>query len=312
MVTEMNTPAVELGQSLLERIGDTPMLRLRGIAAETPGVELLAKAEWFNPGGSVKDRAAWNMVREAERRGDLRPGLTLLDATSGNTGIALAMIGAARGYPVRLCLPGNASPERRRILAAYGADLVMTDPAESTDGAIRRARALAAAEPDRYFYVDQYSNPDNWRAHYQGTAEEIWQQTGGAVTHFVAGLGTTGTFVGVTRRLKERNPAIRCIALQPDGPFHGLEGWKHMPTAMVPPIYDPTLADENLGVATEAAYAMVRRLAREEGVLAGVSAAAAVAGALTVARAARPGSVVVTVLPDNADKYLSERFWEET
>ncbi|MGH9525031.1 MAG: PLP-dependent cysteine synthase family protein [Terriglobales bacterium] len=311
MVTEMIVPTVEIGQSVLERIGQTPMLRLPHIAADAPGVELVAKAEWFNPGGSVKDRPAWNMIRAAEQRGELRPGLTLLDATSGNTGIALAMIGAARGYPVRLCLPANASPERRRILGAYGAELVITDAAEGTDGAIRRARELAAAEPGRYFYVDQYSNPDNWRAHYLGTAEEIWAQTGGTVTHFVAGLGTTGTFVGVTRRLKERKPSIRCISLQPDGPFHGLEGWKHLPTAMVPAIYDPSLADENLGIATETAYAMVRRLAREEGLLVGVSAGAAVAGALQVARGAPAGSVVVTVLPDNADKYLSERFWEE-
>ncbi len=311
MVTEMIVPTVEIGQSVLERIGQTPMLRLPHIAADAPGVELVAKAEWFNPGGSVKDRPAWNMIRAAEQRGELRPGLTLLDATSGNTGIALAMIGAARGYPVRLCLPANASPERRRILGAYGAELVITDAAEGTDGAIRRARELAAAEPGRYFYVDQYSNPDNWRAHYLGTAEEIWAQTGGTVTHFVAGLGTTGTFVGVTRRLKERKPSIRCISLQPDGPFHGLEGWKHLPTAMVPAIYDPSLADENLGIATETAYAMVRRLAREEGLLVGVSAGAAVAGALHVARGAPAGSVVVTVLPDNADKYLSERFWEE-
>lgn len=311
MVTEMNALASELGQSVLDRIGNTPLLRLARIAAEVPGVELLAKAEWFNPGGSVKDRAAWNMVRQAERRGELHPGLTLLDATSGNTGIALAMIAAARGYPVRLCLPANASPERRRILAAYGADLVITDAAEGTDGAIRRARAIHAAEPGRYFYVDQYSNPDNWRAHYSGTAEEIWSQTTGAISHFVAGLGTTGTFVGVTRRLKELNPAIRCISLQPDSPFHGLEGWKHLASAMVPAIYDASLADDNLGITTESAYAMVRRLAREEGLLVGVSAGAAVAGALQVARTAPSGSAIVTVLPDNADKYLSERFWEE-
>lgn len=311
MVTEMKVLAPALGHSLLDRIGNTPLLRLSRVGPVAPEVEVLAKAEWWNPGGSVKDRAAWNMVRAAEGRGDLRPGLTLLDATSGNTGIALAMIGAVRGYPVRLCLPANVSPERRRILAAYGADLVLTAAAEGTDGAIRRARELAAAEPGRYFYLDQYSNPDNWRAHYQGTAEEIWSQTGGAVTHFVAGLGTTGTFMGVARRLKERDPAIRCISLQPNSPFHGLEGWKHLGSAMVPAIYDPTLADENLGIATEAAYAMVRRLAREEGLLVGVSAGAAVVGALQVARSAPPQSVVVTVFPDNADKYLSERFWEE-
>ena len=302
------------GQSLLDCIGNTPLLRLERIGAEFPGLVLLGKAEWFNPGGSVKDRPAWNMVREAERRGALRPGRILLDATSGNTGIALAMIGAARGYRVCLCLPENASPERKRILAAYRAELIFTDPGEGTDGAIRKARELAAADPERYFYVDQYSNPDNWRAHYLGTAEEIWRDTGGAVTHFVAGLGTSGTFVGTTRRLRELNPAVRCISLQPDSPFHGLEGLKHMASALVPAIYDATLADEDLAIGTEESYAMVQRLAREEGILAGISSGTAVAGACRVAERLRaqgqPG-VIVTILPDNADKYLSERFWEQ-
>lgn len=313
-VSDITSRHATLGQSLLERIGNTPLLRLDHIGAQFPGVTILAKAEWFNPGGSVKDRPAWNMVREAERRGQLRPKLTLLDATSGNTGIALAMIGAARGYQVRLCLPENVSPERKRILAAYHADLVLTDAGEGTDGAIRKARELAAAEPQRYFYVDQYSNPDNWRAHYVGTAEEIWRETGGTITHFVAGLGTSGTFVGTTRRLRELNPAVRCISLQPDSPFHGLEGWKHMASAMVPAIYDPSLADEDLPISTEAAHEMVKRLAREEGILAGVSSGAAVLGACQVAGRLRErgetAAVIVTVMPDNADKYLSERFWD--
>lgn len=298
-----------LGQSLTERIGNTPLLRLERIGAELPGVEIAAKAEWTNPGGSVKDRAAWRMLRAAEAAGEMGRGRTLLDATSGNTGIAFAMLGAARGHRVRLCLPESASPERKRILAAYGAELTLTDPAEGSDGAIRAARALAAAEPERFWYADQYSNPNNWQAHYYGTAEEIWRQTGGRVTHFVAALGTSGTFVGTARRLKELNPAIRCVSLQPDSPFHGLEGLKHMATALVPAIYDATLADEDRAIGTEAAYAMVRRLAREEGLLAGVSSGAALVGALAVAAGAGAGAVMVTIFPDAGDKYLSERFW---
>ncbi|MGH9467628.1 MAG: PLP-dependent cysteine synthase family protein [Terriglobales bacterium] len=298
-----------LGCSLTDRIGNTPLIRLRRIGASLPGVEIVAKAEWTNPGGSVKDRPAWRMLQAAEAAGELRGGRTLLDATSGNTGIAFAMLGAARGHRVRLCLPENASPERKRILAAYGAELQLTDPGEGSDGAIRAARAIAAAEPERYYYADQYSNPNNWKAHYEATAEEIWRQTDGRITHFVATLGTSGTFVGTTRRLKELNPAVRCVSLQPDSPFHGLEGLKHMATALVPAIYDPALADEDRAIATEAAHAMVRRLAREEGLLVGISSGAALVGALAVAATAPPGSVVVTIFPDAGDKYLSDRFW---
>ncbi|MDW8368575.1 MAG: cysteine synthase family protein, partial [Abditibacteriales bacterium] len=246
-------------------------------------VEIYGKAEWFNPGGSVKDRPAWNIVRTAIERGELRPGKRLLDATSGNTGIAFAMIGAALGFGVTLCMPANVSPERKRILNAYGAEVILTDPLESSDGAIRKARQLYAACPERYYYADQYNNPANWQAHYETTGVEIWQQTEGRITHFVAGLGTTGTFVGVGRRLRDYNPTVQLIALQPDSPFHGLEGLKHLETAIVPGIFDPTLADETLEISTEDAYRMARRLAREEGLLVGVSAAAAVVGILRVA-----------------------------
>jgi len=305
------------GSTLLDRIGDTPLVRLERIAAELGGVQILGKAEWTNPGGSVKDRAAASIVLEAMREEKLCPGMRLLDATSGNTGIAYAMLGAAMGFPVTLCMPSNVSPERKRILQAYGAEVVWTDPAESSDGAIRRARELAATDK-KYFYADQYSNEANWRAHYRTTGNEILRQTGGRVTHFVAGLGTSGTFMGVTRRLKEANPEIRCIAMQPDSPFHGLEGLKHMATAIVPAIYDAQLADRNVEVETEAAYAMARQLARTEGLLVGISAAAAVVAALRIgeeaARRRKAGekeAVIVTILPDAADKYLSERFWEE-
>jgi cysteine synthase B len=262
----------------------------------------------------VKDRAALAMVREVIAEGRLTAGKTLLDATSGNTGIALAMLGAALGFPVLLAMPSNVSPERKRILQAYGAQVEWTPPDESSDGAIRRARELAAGDPERFFYLDQYSNPANWRAHYETTGPEIWRQTEGRVTHFVAGLGTSGTFIGTTRRLKELNPEIQAIAMQPDSPFHGLEGLKHMATSIVPAIYDPLLADRNLESETEAAYAMAKQLAREEGLLAGISAAAAVAASVRIAReefAAGRRAVIVTVLPDSADKYLSERFWEE-
>ena len=304
---------VRRGRSLLEQIGNTPLLRLDRIATAFPTVELYAKAEWFNPGGSVKDRAALNMIREGERSGALRPGQTILDSTSGNTGIAYAMIGSALGYPVKLCLPENASAERKRVLHAYGVELVLTPGSEGSDGAIRRVREIYAREPQRYFYPDQYSNPANWLAHYHTTALEIWQQTLGRITHFVAALGTGGTFVGTARRLKELNPSIRCISLQPDSAFHGLEGWKHMATAIVPKIYDATVADENLFVRTEDGYAMTRRLAREEGLLVSPSAGAAMAGSLAVAKslAREERAVIVTVFPDSADKYLSERFWEE-
>lgn len=301
-----------LGESLLDRIGNTPLLRLERISSVN-SAQVFGKAEWYNPGGSVKDRAAANIVREARRSGALR-GRSLLDSTSGNTGIAYAMLGAALDFPVALSVPANVSEERKRILRAFGAQVFWTDPGEGSDGAIRKAQALAEAEPDRYLYVDQYSNPANWRAHYEGTANEIWRQTNGRITHFVATLGTSGTFVGTARRLKELNPAIRCISLQPDSAFHGLEGMKHMPTAIVPKIYDPALADGNLEISTEASYAMLRRVAREEGLLLGISSGAALVGCLQIAEElgdrARD-AIIVTVFPDSADKYLSERFWSE-
>lgn len=307
-----------LGEALVDRIGDTPLIRLQRIGSEYPGVQILGKAEWHNPGGSVKDRAAAAIIAKAEREGSLRKGKILLDSTSGNTGIAYSMIGAAKGIPVTLCVPSNVSIERKRILKAYGANVIWTEAGDGSDGAIRTARELAAANPQKYFYADQYSNDANWQAHYSGTANEIWKQTEGRVTHFVATLGTSGTFMGTSRRLKELNPAVQCISLQPDSPFHGLEGLKHMATAIIPKIYDPTLADADFGISTEAAYAMVLRLAREEGLLVGISSGAAVAGCLQVAQQlsrVRPGSgkeaVIVTVLCDSADKYLSERFWDE-
>ncbi|HZZ37938.1 MAG TPA: cysteine synthase family protein [Acidobacteriaceae bacterium] len=300
------------GTTLLERIGNTPLLRLERVTDGLAGVQILAKAEWMNPGGSVKDRAAAAIVLDALQRAQLCPGRRLLDATSGNTGIAYAMLGAALDFGVTLCMPSNVSPERKRILRAFGARILWTDPTESSDGAIRRARELA--HDPQYFYADQYSNAANWRAHYNGTGREILDQTEDSVTHFVAGLGTGGTFMGVSRRLKEANSAIQCISMQPDSPFHGLEGLKHMPTAIVPAIYDPQLADRNVEVSTESAYAMARRLARSEGLLVGISAAAAVAASLRIAKEeAGKGkeAVIVTVLPDSAEKYLSERFWEE-
>jgi cysteine synthase B len=305
---------IPLGVSLPERIGNTPLIRLERAVGRLEGVTLLGKAEWANPGGSVKDRAAANMVREARARGMLGPGKTLLDATSGNTGIALAMLGAALGFPVRLAMPANVSAERKRILAAYGAQVDWTEPGEGSDGAIRRARELAGNEPGRFCYVDQYSNDANWLAHYHSTGPEIWEQTCGQVTHFVAGLGTSGTFMGTARRLKELNPGIQAVSFQPDSPFHGLEGLKHMGTSIVPAIYNPHLADRQLEIETEAAYAMAKELARDEGLLVGISAAAAVVASMAIAREeARAGrrAVIVTVLPDSADKYLSERFWEE-
>jgi cysteine synthase B len=301
---------VEPKDSLLGQIGNTPLLRLERIVRGCEPLEIYAKAEWFNPGGSVKDRPALNMILEGERRGDLRPGKVILDATSGNTGIAYAMIGASRGYKVTLCLPANASPERKRILKAYGTELILTDPALSTDGAIERAQEMYRSDPARYFYPDQYNNAANWRAHYESTGPEIIRQTGGRLTHFVAGLGTAGTFVGTGRRLREFNPAIRLISFQPDSSFHGLEGLKHIPTALVPGIYDPQLADENLWISTEEAYRMVRRLAREEGLLVGISSGAALVACLQVAARLEKGRIV-TIFPDSGDKYLSEKFWEE-
>ena len=308
-----NTPRARVGESVLARIGNTPLLRLASIGREFEHVEICGKAEWFNPGGSVKDRPALSMIDAGLKRGKLTPGKTIIDATSGNTGIAYAMIGAALGYPVTLCLPDSASHERKRMLAAYGAELVMTPGDEATDGAIRRVQQMVAADPEKYFYPDQYGNPANWLAHYHGTANEIWDQTIGRVTHFVAGLGTSGTFMGVTRRLKELNPNIRCISLQPDAAFHGLEGWKHMATALVPAIYDDGLADENLEVGTEESYRMVKTAAREEGLLLSPSAAAALLGCLQVAKTIPAGqpAVIVTVFADSATKYLSERFWDE-
>jgi cysteine synthase B len=311
------------GEAVLAGIGNTPLLPLDALIRGLPGVQaangqparvqLLGKAEWYNPGGSVKDRAAASIVAEARRSGKLAPGKTLLDSTSGNTGIAYAMLGAALGFPVTLCVPENASPERKRILQAYGANIIYTDPGEGSDGALKVARQLAERHPDVYFYADQYSNEANWRAHYETTANEIWQQTEGRITHFVAMLGTTGTFVGTTRRLKELNPKIRCISLQPDSAFHGIEGAKHLPSAIVPRIYDSSLADENLEIATEDAHAMARRLARELGLLVGVSAAAAVVGSLQVAERLRidQHATIVTILCDSGEKYLSERFWHE-
>jgi len=298
----------ERGSSVLDMIGRTPLVRLHRFEKEAPGVELYAKAEWQNPGGSVKDRAAARMILEGEASGALTPRKTILDATSGNTGIAYAMVGAARGYKVKLCVPENASPERKLMLRALGAELVLTNPLESTDGAIREARRLAAAEPDRYFYPDQYNNDGNWRAHYDTTAPEIIEQTSGRLTHFVAGLGTSGTFVGTGRRLRKFNPAIKLISFQPNSPFHGLEGLKHMASAIVPGIYDPALADEDLRVDTERAYEMVRLLAREEGLLAGISSGAAVVAMLDVARRLDKG-IIVTIFPDGSEKYLSESFW---
>ncbi len=304
-----------LGHSLMERIGNTPLLRLDAVTRELPGVTLLGKAEWYNPGGSVKDRAAASIVADAYRRGQLRAGKILLDATSGNTGIAYAMLGAAEGFPVTLCMPENVSRERKQILQGYGANIIYTDPGDGSDGAIRMARQLAAQHPEQYFYADQYSNDANWKAHYFMTANEIWQQTQGRITHFVSMLGTSGTFVGTTRRLKELNPAVECISLQPDSAFHGIEGAKHMASAIVPKIYDAGLADRNLEIATEDAYAMARQLSRGAGLLVGISAAAAVVGSMKIAHGLQlrrdQEAVIVTILCDSGDKYLSERFWTE-
>src|SRR5712671_6209445 len=298
----------DIGVSILDLIGGTPLIRLRQIEKSCPGVEIYAKAEWQNPGGSVKDRAAARMIAEGEQSGKLTKDKTILDATSGNTGIAYAMIGAAKGYKVKLCVPENASHERKLILRAFGAELILTSPLESTDGAIREARRLYAESPAKYFYPDQYNNEGNWRAHYDTTGPEIIEQTAGTLTHFVAGLGTSGTFVGTARRLRKFNPAIKLISFQPATAFHGLEGLKHMESAIVPGIYDAALADEDLRVESEDAFEMVRRLAREEGVMAGISSGAALAATLQVARRLDRG-LVVTVFPDGAEKYLTEKFW---
>jgi len=296
--------------SIVDLIGNTPLVRLSNFETGLRNVELYAKAEWKNPGGSVKDRAALRMIDEAQKSGALTRDRIILDATSGNTGIAYAMIGAARGYRVRLCVPSNVTPERKRILKAFGAEIVFTDPMQGSDGAILKAREMYAAEPNVYFYVDQYNNPGNWRAHYDTTAPEIIEQTGGRITHFIAGLGTSGTFTGAGRRFREFNKSIRLISVQPDSPLHGLEGLKHMDTAIVPGIYEPALADEDIGVSTEDAFELTRQLARH-GIFVGISSGANLAAALNVAKRS-PDSVIVVVFPDGGEKYLSERFWDES
>jgi cysteine synthase B len=317
MSTATAVATAKLGKTVMDRIGNTPMIRLDRIVSHLPGITLLGKAEFANPGGSVKDRPALSIVQAAMAAGELgdaQPERSLLDATSGNTGIAYAMLGAALQFPVTLCVPASASPERKKILQAYGAKVIFTDAGDGSDGAIRKVRELYGAEPDKYFYADQYGNNNNWKAHYRTTANEIWEQTEGTLTHFIAAMGTSGTFMGNTRRLKELNPNIQCISMQPDSPFTGLEGLKHMPTAIVPPIYDPNLADRNIWAETEPAYAMCKRLARELGVLVGVSAGANVDTALRIAQEeydAGREATIVTVLCDGADKYMSERFWAE-
>jgi len=312
MLTTVSGPRA--AQDLVGNIGNTPLLRVAKIPADLPGIEIYAKAEYFNPGGSVKDRPALNIILEAERSGQLTKGKTLIDATSGNTGIAYAMICAARGYKVKLCLPVNASMERKRILKAYGAELVLTPGDEGSDGAIRKVKELYEADPDQYFYADQYSNDNNWKAHYNTTALEIIAQTEGRITHFVALLGTSGTFTGNSRRLKHELPHVQCLSAQPSNGFHGIEGTKHMPTAIVPGIYDPNLADRNIHIDTEDCYTMVKRLAREEGMLVGISGAGNIVAALQLGRelhAQGKQAVIVTIFCDSADKYLSEHFWDE-
>jgi cysteine synthase B len=296
-----------ISPSIVDLIGDTPLIRLRRIERDVPGVELYAKAEWKNPGGSVKDRPALRMIQEGIASRQLKAGRVILDATSGNTGIAYAMIGAAMDYKVTLCVPENVTPERKRILRAYGAELIFTDPLEGSDGAIRMAQKMHRADPANYFYADQYNNDFNWRSHFDTTGPEILLQAGTRLTHFVAGLGTSGTFIGVGRRLRDYNRKIVLASVQPDSPLHGLEGLKHMESAIVPGIYDPKLADEDVRVGTEDAYEMTRRLAQEEGLLVGISSGANLAGALKIAR---PGAVMVVVFCDGGERYLSERFWE--
>jgi len=301
-------------EGLLDQIGNTPLIRLDRVARDLPGIEIWYKLEFLNPGGSVKDRPGLNIILEAERDGRLSAEKTILDATSGNTGIAYAMIGAAKGYRVKLCLPANASIERKQILSALGAELVFTDPAEGSDGAFRKVRAIYAESPAEYFYADQYNNDANWRAHWQTTAPEIVEQTSGRITHFVTLLGTTGTFTGTSRRLKKEIPAVECWSAQPATSLHGIEGTKYLPTSIVPGIYDDTVADGNLWIETEAAQSMARRLAREEGLLVGISAAGNVVAARTLGQQlidqGRTG-VIVTIACDGASKYLSEDFWSE-
>ena len=293
---------------ILSRIGNTPLVEIKKVF-HSPHTRILAKCEWFNPGGSVKDRAAARIVSQAEKTGLLRPGKTILDATSGNTGIALAMIGALRGYAVELALPKNVTPERKQILASYGATFHLTDPLEGADGAIQKARELAASDPDKYYYSDQYSNPSNWQAHFHGTAPEIYHQLDGEITHFLAGIGTSGTFVGTSRGLKKLDPRIQVVSFIPSDPLHGLEGLKHLPTAMVPAIYDPDIADTELTAETEEAYEMARRLALEEGLFVGPSSAAAVVASIQLAQEISTGTIV-TVFPDSGLKYVSEEFWD--
>ena len=307
----MPEPSARFGDlGIVDLIGNTPLIRLRRIVPKNPNVEIYAKAEWYNPGGSVKDRPALNMILEGERTGSLNHDKVILDATSGNTGIAYAMIGAACGYRVKLCLPMNANDERKRLLRAFGAELVLTDPRQSSDGAILKAREIYADDPVKYFYPDQYNNPANWQAHYQTTGPEIWRQTRQRITHFVAGLGTSGTFMGVGKFMQKNAPHVERISMQPDSPFHGLEGMKHMDTSIVPGIYDPSVATAQCEVNTEDAYEMVKRLAREEGILVGISAAANLVASLKIAGTLDSG-VIVTIFCDNGDRYLSERFWRE-
>lgn len=301
----------KIGESVWSAIGNTPLIQLRNISCDLPDdVKIYAKAEWLNPGGSIKDRPARAIILQAEQDGKLTPEKTLLDASSGNTALAYAMIGAARGYSVTLCVPKNANKELIKTLRAYGAEVILTSPMEGSDGAIKKARSMYAENPEKYYYADQYSNAANWLAHYHTTGVEIWNQTHGKVTHFVAGLGTSGTFVGTGRRLRSYNPDIKLISVQPDSPFHGLEGLKHMPSVMVPDIYDAGLANENMEISTDEAQEMTRRLSREEGLFVGISAGAAAAASLKIARTIEQG-VVVTVFPDNGRRYIDEPFWEE-
>src|SRR5258705_13643911 len=308
----LETPnAIEQPGSILSNIGHTPLVRLERISEDLSGIQIYCKAEYFNPGGSVKDRPAMSMILDGERTGKLDPRRIILDSTSGNTGIAYAMIGAARGYKVKICLPSNASHERKRILKAYGAEVVLTDPGEGSDGAIRKCREIYAAEPERYFYPDQYNNPANWKAHFETTGPEIIEQTAGRITHFVTAMGTSGTFTGVSRRMRRDLPAVKCYSAQPSSGFHGLEGLKHMPSSIVPGIYDPSLADGNLWIETEDAHRMVRQMARKEGLLVGVSSGGNVSAALQVAKdlaSRRESGLIVTILSDSADKHLSEHF----
>jgi cysteine synthase B len=299
---------------LLQLVGNTPLIRMERITQDLPGIEIYGKAEFFNPGGSVKDRAALNMILDGERTGKLTRDRTILDSTSGNTGIAYAMIGAYKGYKVKLCLPKNASMERKHVLQAYGAEMVFSDPGEGSDGAIRLVREIYNANPDRYFYPDQYNNPANWKAHYEGTSLEILAQTEGRITHFVACMGTSGTFMGNSRRFHKEHPRIKCISAQPSSGFHGLEGLKHMPTAIVPGIYDPSVADDNVWIETEDAYEMCRRVAREEALLVGISSGANLVAARAIAKhlvETGQRGVIVTILCDGAYKYLSESFWND-